>query len=82
MNLPDTFAGGAFNLSLKVAKMVRLAESTDSVDERTAAINKIWGFNYFLDRANIIWDKDKVPEFAKDDIYRELISNQPPLKGE
>lgn len=71
MNLPETFAGGQFNLPLKVAKLVRLAEST-SVHERDAAIRKLWGFGYFLDRIGIVWSKDSVPELAKDDLYKEL----------
>ena len=79
MNIPDTFAGGTFNLPLKVAKIVRLAEGTQSTAERESAIRKLWSFDYFLDRAGVLWEKDKVPEFAKDDLYKELSENDPEL---
>lgn len=74
-SLPDTFAGGQFNLPLKVAKLVRLAE-TDNEHERDSVRRKIWGFGYFLDKAGIIWGKDKVPEFAVDDLYSELSNRE------
>ena len=72
MNLPETFAGGTFGLPLKVAKLVRLAEGTDSQSERIAVITKLWDMGYFLDRVNIIWEKSSVPDLSKDEMYRQL----------
>lgn len=65
MSLPDTFAGGTFNLPLKVAKIVRLAESSEA--ERGACNEKLKKYGYFVDRAGICWELDKVPDFAKDE---------------
>lgn len=64
MNLPDTFAGGTFNLPLKVAKIVRLGQSSEV--ERQAANVQLAKHGYFLDRVGILWPLDKVPELAKD----------------
>lgn len=63
-NLPDTFAGGQFNLPLQIAKLVRLADSTNE-HERFAVIKKLWDKGYFLDMAGIIWDKNRVPEIVR-----------------
>ena len=64
MTIPDTFAGGKFGLPLKVAKIVRQASGSDG--ERKAANNLLKKYGYFADRAGVVWDIDKVPEFAKD----------------
>lgn len=64
MNLPDTYAAGTFNLPLKVAKIARVG--CNSEGERQAANRALNNLGYFLDRAGIIWEKDKVPEYAKD----------------
>ncbi|NQX14251.1 hypothetical protein HQQ80_21700 [Microbacteriaceae bacterium VKM Ac-2855] len=74
-NLPDTFAGGHFNLPLVVAKLVRLADGTHSEHERDAARRRIWSKGYFLDRAEVIWDKGRVPKIAEDDLLTELRSD-------
>lgn len=63
MTLPDTFAGGTFNLPLKVAKIVRLAESSEA--ERPNCIQRLWKMGYFLDYIDIIWEKDKIPEIVR-----------------
>lgn len=72
MSLPDTYAAGSFNLPLKVAKIARLAEGASTPSERETAIRKLWPLGYFLDRVNILWDTIKVPDYAQDDLYREL----------
>lgn len=64
MNLPETFAGGRFGLPLKAAKIVRLAESSPA--ERPVCNEKLKKYGYFVDRAGVCWDIDKVPEIAKD----------------
>lgn len=64
IELPETFSGGMFNLPIKVAKVVRTASGSEG--ERQAANTYLKGQGYFLDRAGIIWELDKVPEFAKD----------------
>jgi hypothetical protein len=66
MNLPDTFAGGTFDLPPVVAKLVRLAENTDSEPERKNAKEQLLKRGYFLDRAGVLWPKDGVPDFAKE----------------
>lgn len=65
MNLPDTFAGGRFNLPLKIAKIVRLAENSEA--ERANCNRILAKHGYFVDRAGICWDIDKVPAKARDD---------------
>lgn len=77
MTLPDTFAGGSFNLPLKVAKLVRLAESTNAKPERESIINKLWDMGYFLDKVDIIWDKDNVPEIVRrtDPMYTKMVNS-------
>lgn len=67
INPPDTFAGGQFDLPLRVANLVRLATSTTYEAERQSAKKKLLDLGYFLDRAGIVWGKDEVPEYAKDD---------------
>lgn len=73
-NLPDTFAGGTFNLPLKVAKLVRLADSTHSEHERESIVRKLWGMGYFLDKVGVIWDKNNVGTAARkhDPMYASL----------
>ncbi len=66
MTLPDDYAGGMFNVPLRVAKLVRLADSTDSEPERQNAREQINKRGYFLDRASVLWEKNKVPKFAQD----------------
>lgn len=68
-NLPDTFAGGVFNLPIKIAKVVRQASGSDG--ERQSANTYLEKFNYFLDRAGVLWDLDKVPDFAKDELTKK-----------
>jgi len=64
VTLPDTFAGGTFNLPPKVAKIVRLAEESEA--ERKACNEKLKKYGYFVDRVGVCWPLDKVPEFAED----------------
>lgn len=64
MQMPDTFAGGQFNLPLRAAKIVRLAASSEV--ERPNANDKLKKYNLWVDRVGIVWDADKIPEFAKD----------------
>jgi len=65
MSLPDTFAGGRFDLPIKVAKIVRLAEGSEP--ERANANRILKKYGYFVDRAGICWDVDHIPEKARDD---------------
>lgn len=64
-SLPDTFAGGRFNLPLKAAKIVRLAESGND-NERAVCNTKLEPHGYFVDRVGICWPLNNVPDFAKD----------------
>lgn len=64
MNLPDTFAGGMFDLPLKVAKIVRVGSNSEP--ERAAANRALNKYGYFLDRVGILWLTNTVPSFAKD----------------
>lgn len=64
MNLPETFAGGRFNLPLKVAKIVRLAENSEA--ERANCNRKLKKYGYFVDRVGVVWTIDEIPEYAKD----------------
>jgi hypothetical protein len=54
-----------FGLSPKVAKLVRLT-GAGTPNEHEVAKVKLLRLGYFLDRVDILWDADKVPEFAKD----------------
>lgn len=69
-NLPETFAGGTFGLPLVVARLVRMADS-NSPTEAAIAKSKLLSKGYFLDRIGVLWDKDKVPDFAKDETYEQ-----------
>lgn len=66
--MPDspTYAGGMFDLSPTIVKLVHLAERTDSIGEREAARMQLMKRGYFLDHVGILWDKNNVPSFAKD----------------
>lgn len=79
MTLPDTYAGGRFNLPIRVAKLVRKAESTTAT-ERQAIIDRLWKIGYFLDFVDILWDRDAVPFIVRitDINYSRLAG----LKGE
>lgn len=63
--LPETFAGGTFNLPLKVAKVVRLFDSTTYEGEKLSIRKKLYTMGYFLDKIGIIWDKENIPEYIK-----------------
>lgn len=64
-SLPDTYAGGQFNLPLKVAKLVRLIEGTENIHEKLAGRIKLADFGWCLDEQGILWDLDKIPKFVK-----------------
>lgn len=64
MKVPDTFAGGQFNLPLKVAKIVRQASGSEG--ERKAANSILKSKGYFVDRVGVVWDVNNVPSFAEE----------------
>lgn len=64
MNLPETFAGGRFDLPLKVAKIVRLADSSEA--ERPNANRKLEQCGLFVDRLGIVWSLKSIPTYARD----------------
>lgn len=66
MNTPDTYAGGQFGLPLRVAGLVRLAESTHSKYERQSVVEKLWRMGWFLDKIGIIWPLNKVPPYIQE----------------
>jgi hypothetical protein len=74
MNLPDTFAGGQFGLPLKVAKIVRLAESSPA--ERPTCNEKLNKYGYFVDRIGICWPINKTPAFARDKEDQQLMEEK------
>lgn len=75
INPPDTYACGMFGLSLKIAKIARLAAGTKG-NERIVAQTKLWREGFFLDKAGILWDSTAVPCVAQDAEYAALLAQE------
>lgn len=62
---------GVFGLPPQVMKIANHADRT-SGHEREAARRQLWKRGWFLDRVGIIWERDKVPEMARDGFYESM----------
>lgn len=63
----DTFAGGVFGLDKKIIKIYNLAMKNENENEVLNARRILLKKGYYLcKRTGILWYKDNVPEFIKE----------------